>query len=420
MLGELRAMSPAARLLVVNQTGVNLGFYMVLPFLASYLLDDLGMAAATVGLVLGARALSQQGLFLPSGIAVDRFGPWYSIVAGCALRVVAFAGLGLADDPVIVVAAVLLIGVAGALFNPAARTYLALESPDRRAEAFAVFEVFGNIGALLGPVLGALLLLADFQTSCLLAALVFAVLTIAQVLVLPRAGRTGEPTPVLVGLREVLADRRFGLLVVAMSAYLALFNQLYLTIPVEARRVTGNGGSIAVLFLVFSVLGIALQVRITRWCGRRWSPGTSVAVGLATMGVSFLPLLVSTALVPAASSDSTIVHASVQAIPVVLATIVFTVGGLMVVPYVVVLLSSRKGDRLLGTAYGWYYLVAAVATMIVAWLSGALIGVEGSLGRSLSFAMLLAVGLAGSAGVYVSSRGVPPRSPNHQTVDVPT
>ena len=404
MFGELRAMSPAARLLVVNQTGVNLGFYMVLPFLASYLLDDLGMAAATVGLVLGARALSQQGLFLPSGMAIDRFGPWYALIAGCGLRVVTFTGLAVADEPVIVVAAVLLIGVAGALFNPAARTYLALEAPGRRAETFAVFEVFGNIGALLGPVLGALLLLADFQTSCLVAALVFAVLTVAQVLVLPRTDRTGRPTPALDGLREVLTDRGFGLLVLAMSAYLALFNQLYLTIPMEARRVTGSGGSIAVLFLVFSVLGIALQVRVTRWCGKRWSPEASVAVGLATMGVSFLPLLISTALVPAASADTAIVQASAHIIPVVLATTIFTVGGLMIVPFVVVLLSSRKGDRLLGTAYGWYYLVAAVATTVVAWLSGMLIGIEGSTGRSLSFALLVAVGLAGSAGVYVTTR----------------
>lgn len=188
-------MSPAARLLVVNQTGVNLGFYMVLPFLASYLIDDLGMAAATVGLVLGARTLSQQGLFLPSGMVVDRYGPWYSIIAGCALRVVAFIGLGFAGDPMIVVASVLLIGVAGALFNPAARTYLALESPTRRAEAFAVFEVFGNVGALLGPILGAVLLLADFQVSCLVAAVVFTILTAAQLVVLPRTGGAGSRPP---------------------------------------------------------------------------------------------------------------------------------------------------------------------------------------------------------------------------------
>ena len=192
-----------------------------------------------------------------------------------------------------------------------------------------------------------------------------------------------------------------------MSAYLALFNQLYLTIPIEAQRVTGNGASIAALFLVFSMLGIALQVRITRWCGRRWSAGVSVAVGLAIMGLAFSPLIASTILIPAATADTSIVQASVQVIPVVLATVAFTVGGLMIVPYVVVLLSSRKGDRLLGTAYGWYYLVAAVTTTVIAWLAGALIELDGGPGRALSFALLVSVGLVGSAGVYASTRASP-------------
>ena len=63
---RFRALTPAARLLVVNQFGVNVGFYMVVPFLATYLVDDLGYAAALVGAVLGVRTLSQQGLFLTS------------------------------------------------------------------------------------------------------------------------------------------------------------------------------------------------------------------------------------------------------------------------------------------------------------------------------------------------------------------
>lgn len=151
MLDEMRRLSPAARLLVVNQAGVNLGFFMVVPFLAAYLIDDIGMTAAAVGLVLGARTLAQQGLFLPSGMLIDRIGPWPSIVTGCALRVVAFLGLGLAKDPLVALASVLLIGAAGALFQPASRAYLALEATERRAQAFAVFEVWATPGRCWAP-----------------------------------------------------------------------------------------------------------------------------------------------------------------------------------------------------------------------------------------------------------------------------
>ena len=44
LVGALADLSPAARLLAVNQAGINLGFFMVLPYLAAYLTDGLGMA----------------------------------------------------------------------------------------------------------------------------------------------------------------------------------------------------------------------------------------------------------------------------------------------------------------------------------------------------------------------------------------
>ncbi|MFR9806529.1 hypothetical protein ACL02T_30195 [Pseudonocardia sp. RS010] len=77
------SLSPAAKLLVVNQFGINTGFYMVLPFLTVYLATELGWATALVGLVLGIRVLSQQGLFLIGGTAADRLGCRPMIVLGC-------------------------------------------------------------------------------------------------------------------------------------------------------------------------------------------------------------------------------------------------------------------------------------------------------------------------------------------------
>ncbi|MFT4297181.1 MAG: MFS transporter [Micropruina sp.] len=400
MLDEMRRLSPAARLLVINQAGVNLGFFMVVPFLAAYLIDDIGMTAAAVGLVLGARTLAQQGLFLPSGVLIDRIGPWPSIVAGCALRVVAFLGLGLAKDPLVALASVLLIGAAGALFQPASRAYLALEATERRAQAFAVFEVWGNAGSLLGPVLGAALLTVDFQVACLVAAGVFGLLTFAQVVVLPRNHRGERKASALVGVRRVLGDRRLALLVVSMSAYLALFNQLYLTLPVEAQRVTGRGDAIAAIYLVFGVLGILLQVRVTAWCGRRGWPGViAIAAGLGLMGASFVPLALSTAFQPTATAALDLPAALLPVIPLLIATVAFTLGGLMLSPYVIVVLSDYVGDKLIGTAYGWYYLVAAISTMTVAWAAGALLDLGGAPGRVLSFGLLALVGIAGALGV---------------------
>ncbi|MGH3612420.1 MAG: hypothetical protein ACRDRK_07435 [Pseudonocardia sp.] len=55
----------------------------------------------------------------------------------------------------------------------------------RAAQAFAVDKVFHDAGTLAGPLLGALPLAVDFRVVALVAAVVFAVLTAAQLLVLP-------------------------------------------------------------------------------------------------------------------------------------------------------------------------------------------------------------------------------------------
>lgn len=118
----------AVRLLLVNQLGVNTGFYLLIPYLATHLTDDLGLSAAAVGIVLGLRNLSQQGLFLIGGSAADRLGARGVIIAGCGLRTVGFGLFALGDSLPLLVGASILSGLAGALFNPAVRTYVAQEA----------------------------------------------------------------------------------------------------------------------------------------------------------------------------------------------------------------------------------------------------------------------------------------------------
>lgn len=65
-----------SRMLMINQFGINLGFYMLMPYLAGYLAGPpLGLAAWAIGLVLGGvRNFSQQGMFIIGGTLADRLG----------------------------------------------------------------------------------------------------------------------------------------------------------------------------------------------------------------------------------------------------------------------------------------------------------------------------------------------------------
>ena len=69
---QFRALDRPAQVLLLNMLINNIGFSMLIPYLATHMSADLGLAAWLVGLILGVRNLSQQGLFLIGGSLSDR------------------------------------------------------------------------------------------------------------------------------------------------------------------------------------------------------------------------------------------------------------------------------------------------------------------------------------------------------------
>ncbi|SCG44150.1 MFS transporter [Micromonospora coxensis] len=389
----LRSFPLPVRLLVVNQLGVNIGFYMLLPYLAGYLADEVGLSAALIGLVLGVRNLSQQGMFLIGGSAADRLGARGVIIAGCALRTVGFAVFALGVSlPALLVASVL-SGLAGALFNPAVRAYLAQAAPDRRSEAFALFNVFASAGALLGPLVGSALLLVDFTAAAWGAAAVFAALTVAQALVLPpqpvvRSGQTlGRDW------RECLTDRRFLVFTLALSAMFALQNQLYLVLPVQAGHATGSPVAVAALFVASTVVTLAGQIPLTRWLSGRTARGTAITVGMAVMGGAFLlPLL------PAGTGP-------VGLLPVLGAAVLLAVGVMIAQPFVLELVPGFAREGLTGTYFGLFYLVSGVVAATATTAVGRAMGdADGAGVPAGAWLLCAALGLASAAAVRLLHR----------------
>ncbi|MCS7475434.1 MFS transporter [Umezawaea endophytica] len=401
---SFRALSSPARLLLLNQFGISLGFYLVLPFLATYLRDDLGFATALVGVVLGLRTLSQQGLYLLGGTAADRLGPRPVIILGCAVRVVGFGMFAATTSVAGIVLGTVLTGVAGAIFSPAVVTYLTHESPGRRAEAFATYNVVANTGTLLGPVLGAVLLAVDFRLVSLIACAVFACLTVAQLLFLPHQEATAPERGVLRNWREVVGNRRFLLFTLAGSGYFGLFNQLYLALPLEAQRVTGRSGAISAVFVVSTIVGIVFGVRLTAWCRARWSAGRSMATGLLLIGAGFAPPALLSPFTTTTAHPLPLPDALVAVAPVVLGTVVFSVGIAIANPFMIDLLPVVGSEKLVGTYYGFFYLVSALVAAGISAGVGALLEFDGAAARWTPFTALLLIGLLGGALIATMQR----------------
>ncbi|MEV0291619.1 MFS transporter, partial [Kribbella sp. NPDC050820] len=374
-----RALPVAVRLLLVNQLAGNVGFYMLIPFLADYLLDDVGLSLATVGVVLAVRNLTQQGLFLVGGSAADRLGARGVIVVGILIRAVGFGLFAVGGSFLVVLLAAALTGFAGALFNPAVRAYIAADSGQRRAEAFALFNVFGNVGSMAGPVLGIWLMGLGFRPTAVIAAGIFATLTMAQFLVLP--SRRAEPTvtSVIGDLREVVANRAFWAFALALVAMFALQSQIYFILTLQAQQVSGTRAAapaVASLFVTETVVSIAFQVRITRRFARHPARGPAIALGLAVMGLAFLVPPTGASVLPSVPGDGPLAVATRLA-PVLVAALVLATGIMIAQPFVNELIPSLGSRRLTGTYFGAFYLLAGLATICLTPLVGAAIAATG-------------------------------------------
>jgi MFS family permease len=363
---QTRSFSAPARLLMANQFAINLAFYMLMPYLAAHLSHGLGLAAWAVGLVLGVRNFSQQGMFLIGGTLADRFGYKAPIMAGCLLRTAGFALLGWVDNLPALVFASAATGFAGALFNPSVRAYLAEEAGERRVDAFAVFNVHYQAGMLLGPLVGLALLAADFRLVCTTAAAVFAVLTLLQWRSLPsRHGHAAgaERGSVVAQWRTVAANRPFLLFATAMIGSYVLTFQVYLALPLAAADALGAEGTAVTsgLFVVSAGVAVVGQLRLTGWAKDRWRSEQALVRGLAAMGLAFLPL----ALTPPGSSLSVLCA-------LVVAVVLLAAGSAVVYPFEMDTIVALSGDRLVATHYGLYNTVSGLGITLGNLVIGAL------------------------------------------------
>ncbi|MGW0310629.1 MFS transporter [Streptomyces flavidovirens] len=367
-------MTPLARLLITSQFAFNVGFFAVLPYLADHLGGTLGLGGALVGFVLGLRTFSQQGLFIVGGVLTDRYGPRPAVLVGCALRVAGFVWLGFAGSAWTVIGAVVTVGFAAALFSPAVESEIAREAlrlersgGPRRTRTLARFSAGGQAGALLGPVLGTLLLYgggaAHFRTACLAGAGVFLFVLAAHVRLMP-CGATREPGAQLRGSwRTVLGDRRFLLLALAYSTYLLAYNQLYLALPAELDRATGSQAALGWLFALSSVLVVFGSAPLERFAAPRLDRQAMIRTGLLLIAAAFATVA------PLRTLDG---PAAAIAF-----TVLLTLGQMLVLPATRALLTDLADEQRLGLATGALSSLSGLVVLAAGAPVGALLDHDG-------------------------------------------
>ncbi len=419
------------------------------------IMSEFGLGANEVASVV-TLYLAAVAVALPvAGSLGDRFGHRSTFLAG--VLGFGFASLLAALAPTFAVleGARVLQAVSGAFVSTSSTAIIReIAPPDRRGEAFGLFDLLTSVSAAVGPFIGGVLVGLFGWRSMFSLAVPIAIVAAASVALLLAPGRlrNSRPRPRPLDVRGLvvlaaaiiafLVALRAGATSAGLGAFLAMVVLLVLFVLVELRTpepavdphlfrsrafaaaIAGIFGSTIVLHGTFLMvpllveellgasatasgivlLGIAGVSAVVAPYGGRLSDRVGrrrpAVVGSLIMAIGVGLMAVATGVVPVASVGGLLVLATV------LLGVVGLGMGLAGSPRQAAAMEAVGGDRV-GMAAGTYYTGRYLGGLVGASLGGAVLGsaVTAS-GMTLGFAILAAIGVA----VAVVSLGLPGRA----------
>lgn len=278
----------AIRLLLVNSFLMNVSFFAFIPFLSAYITGNLALSAGIAGVVLMLRQLTQQGTSFLSGILGDRFDYRLMISIGMILRGAGFTMFAFCTSPFELIAAAIITGIGGSLFEPTSKAALTIFTPPKKkGDIFSLDKIVRHSGIICAGILGGLLLQLDFFYSSLVCGGIFILSGILTFLILPNEKIAVPKQSFADSWRKVRSDHLFIFFTVSMTGFWFMFMQLYLTIPLHAAKVFDHSSFVSSLFIVYGMIVVFLQYPLQKWT-KRFQRLSVIKVGMSIMGAGIL------------------------------------------------------------------------------------------------------------------------------------
>ncbi len=282
-----RPRGPVLSLAVARFFGA-IASYMVLPFIAVRL-TEAGTGLAVAGIVAGVGPLVRVLAGALGGLAADHLGRRRTMLLGNAISVVAMAGFAFSHGALAYALLNGLNGLARAVAGPAQQAAIAdVTSPEERREAYAYVRVAMNVGAAIGPFLGAFFVLGHARLVFLGAALASLLVVALLFVTVPETGRQLRQVTNREAMRRIGSDTALWLYVLGGSMQLGVYMVIETIFPAYLRGAVPGGLELyALMTLVNTALVALLQIPLNRWL-RSIGTGTGFALGLAFFAAAYL------------------------------------------------------------------------------------------------------------------------------------
>ena len=296
---KLRSLPRAVRVLFVA-TLINRSGTMVLPYLALYIVEELGRGGEAAGTVLAAYGVGAIVAPMVAGWLVDRWGAWRVMRASLLGSGVIFISYPLARGIPALVGMTLALSLVAEAFRPASLAVVADAVPaPQRKTAFAVLRFAINLGMSIGPAAGGFLAATSFRAlfyldgATSIAAGALLVLGARSFGAEPSAAANGAAPPpgaTPAGRAVAVVSRRgggFSRFLVASFLLALVFFQFESSLPLFMKREVHAseavyGAVIALNAVIIIFTEIPLNLRMDAWPHPR-----SMALGTCFCAVGF-------------------------------------------------------------------------------------------------------------------------------------
>jgi len=289
----LRSLHPAIQTVITSTVLVALGDFLITSLLAVHLRESSGLSGVEIGTILTTLVVTQQVLPVVGGALADRFGRRQLLVLALALRVVGYLAFAAAGSVAAFVAAAVLVGAGGAVLAPAIKALIAEEGGDRVLDGYALRNVAVNVGAALGPLLGSVMLVWNFDIAFLIAAGAQGGALLLVLRGVPPGPSTaqreaGDVRPA--SLATLVRDGRLVRLTLASIGFWIPYTQLGLSFPLYIESEVDASWIVGVFAAANAALCVLLQTPVLGRASRAFGYSALLPAGMASVAAGFLCL----------------------------------------------------------------------------------------------------------------------------------
>ena len=256
------------------------GFDMIMPLVIGHYVNNVGLTATAVSVALAIRQFSQQGLAMIGGALADRFQVKTLISVGVFLRVLGFLTLAFSSAYGMLIAAMILIGLGGVLFEMPYQSAIAmLTTNDNRPKYYSLNNTITGIASAIGPLLGVALLRLDFKVVCFGAASCFMINFVLSRVAMPPIMRQAKSYAVMPAAKRIAKDRPYQIFVLLMMVFWLGASQIDITYPLRVQEIYGSADGVGIMYTVYAVVMAVLQYPLVALASKRFSSRAAVVIG---------------------------------------------------------------------------------------------------------------------------------------------